>query len=661
MLLRVMLLSVALTWVALAPSAAAAEGDRAVDLLPLPDSGRDRLEPGLADQIERLEDLIDQRLSTSEPTELAETFATLGHLYLYYGMPHPALTCYENARRLDPDKPDWSYYSAFLLEDLGETRRAIELLEEVLRIEPDDPAALLRLGNLYLDADRPDAAGARFRRALELDPGLAAGWYGLGRVAGRRGDHSSAVEHFRKALELQPEADLVYYGLAQSLRRLGRVDEAREALSRRGTRRVQFPDPRVKRLSETTALSSLELVRSLAGDREGVPDEKFRSYALSQLDGVDGAVERLEEMLARWPEERREADRVPRARLHDGLAALLAHQGRPEEARRHLRRALELAPDLTAARSQLADLLARDRRYEEAVELLSTVLERDPGNAGARLERAAARMALGRWREAADDLLAVERVDPTNFEVQGRLATTLERLGQAREAIDHYREAARLEPSVARAARAHTQAAVLLLQTDREEEALSELERAVELDPALLEARLTLAGLLVRKGRPDPALNQFQAALERHPQALEAHLGRATVLLLAGRYPAARSALEESLRALPHPAVALLLARVLTAAPDDSVHDGARAETLARRLDESQPSSRSAELRALAAAENGRFDAAVEWQRTAVERARQAGQNRLAEYLARRLPLYEAGRVWRAGSPAELIVLPGES
>jgi tetratricopeptide (TPR) repeat protein len=634
---------------------------READLLPLPNPDREHLDPQLARQIESLEDLIRQRLPTAEPTELAGTFATLGHLFTYYELPAQALTCYENAHRLDPDNPDWTYYLAFLLDDLGEDGRATDLFEEVLKLDPDDPPTLLRLGNLYLDADRPDDAAKRFRQALEIDFGLAAGWYGLGRVAAREGDDPSAVQHFRKTLELQPEADLVYYSLAQALRRSGRLDEAQDALSHRGTRPVRFPDPRVKRLSEATALSSLELVRALAKDRQGMPDETFRTYALSQLSDVAGAVEHLDRTLAEWPEERREADRIQRGRLHDAVAALLAHQGRSEEARRHLRQALELVPDLTVAQIELADLLADERRFEEAAELLSSALERSPGDVAARLQRAAAYMALGRWQQAADDLFALERVDPTNFEVQGRLATVLAQLGKVPEAVERYRAAARLDPSLGRAARARTEAADLLLQTGAEEEAQTELERAVELDPALLDARLTLAGLLVRRGRLEDALKQFGGALEHHPKALEAHLGRATVLLLAGRYTAAWTALEESFRALPHPAVALLLARVLTAAPDDSVHDGARAEILARQLDENLPSSRTAELRALAAAETGHFDAAAQWQRTAVERARQAGQSRLADYLARRIPLYEAGRVWRAASPAELIVLPGES
>ena len=638
-----------------------ATGERRPELLPLPDPELDRLDPQLARQLEELGELIRRQLPTAEAAELADAFAELGHLYTYYEMPAPALTCYENAHRLEPDNPDRAYYRAFLLADLGENQRAVELFEEVLRSEPDDLASLARLGDLHLDEDRSDTAETAFRRILEIDPRAAVGWYGLGRVAARRGDHQQAVRHFEKTLQLQPSADLTHYSLGQSLRRLGKIDEAREALERRGTGKVSFPDPRVDRLKDATSLSTLKLVRSLAADRNGFPDEKFLNYTLSQLASLQGAVEHLVQLLRAWPEPG-ETDRVERARLHYAVGGLLIHKERPDEAIEHLRTALELQPDLTDARVKLANALARQRRFEEAMEQLSLVLEEDPDHARVRLKRAASAMALGRWEEAAADLFALEDRDPNNFEVRGRLAATLAQLGRTREAVSHFRAAARLDPSGERAARAHVQAATLLLREGDPREALPELRRAVELVPEHLDARLTLAGLLVRQQRYEAALDHFEQLLGHHPEAVPGHLGRATVLLLLGRYPEARAALEESLEALgSQPAVTLLLTRVLAAAPDPSVRDGARAETLARRLDEARPTPRSAEARALAAAESGRFPEAVRWQREAVERARRSGQTGLASYLERRISLFEAGQSWHAGGPGELIVLPGES
>lgn len=627
---------------------------------PRPDLSR--LEPSIVRQVETLQELVEERRKAGAPaTELAETWGTLGHLYTYYDLAEPAEDAYAIAHRLAPEDFRWLYYLGFLVEDLGRLEEAAEHLRDSLALEPGQPAALVRLGRVELALGRPDAAEEHFRRVVEIDDSLAAGWHGLGEVAARRGDDQRAVELFRRALELQPEADLVYYALGQALRRTGDLEAARAALEKRGGRRVSFPDPLVERISDASVISSLDLVRSLAADREGFPDLRFLNYTMSILASVDGVIERMEQELAAWPAERREADRVQRARLHYALGGLLIHRDRGEEARRHLHSALELLPDLTDARVKLANSLARARQLDAAAGELSTVLEADPDHAAARLKRAAVWMGLDRWQEARRDLVQLVETDPGNHEVRGRLALTLERLGRPAEALEHYQAAARLDPDNQRAAGAHLQAAGMLLARERADEAITELQRAVDLDPSLVDARITLAGLMVRSQRFTEALEQFEAVLEVAPEALPAHLGRATVLLLLERYPEARRALEDSRATLPgNPAIELLLARLLAAAPDPAVRDATEAARLARQLDQRRPTPRSAEARALAAAAAGDFPEALTWQQRAVERARTAGQERLAAYLAQRLPLYEAGRPWSPRGPGELIVLPNE-
>src|SRR4029453_11187512 len=60
------------------------------------------------------------------------------------------------------------------------------------------------------------------------------------------------------------------------------------------------------------------------------------------------------------------------------------------------------------------------------------------------------------------------------------------------------------------------------------------------------------------------------------------------------------------------------LARVLAAAPDDRVRDGARALAIATDLLKTQKTPGLAETMAMALAEVGRFDEAVKWQRDAI-------------------------------------------
>ncbi|MCH2365672.1 MAG: ASPIC/UnbV domain-containing protein [Planctomycetes bacterium] len=110
-------------------------------------------------------------------------------------------------------------------------------------------------------------------------------------------------------------------------------------------------------------------------------------------------------------------------------------------------------------------------------------------------------------------------------------------------------------------------------------------------------------------------------------------------------YQAALAVSADRLRTL------VVLAKVYSSHPDNSVRDGREALALARRACELTPSSHPDALDALAAAhaENGDFEAAAAAAREAVAAARKRGATQIAASISRRLRLYEAGRPFRQG------------
>jgi hypothetical protein len=112
-----------------------------------------------------------------------------------------------------------------------------------------------------------------------------------------------------------------------------------------------------------------------------------------------------------------------------------------------------------------------------------------------------------------------------------------------------------------------------------------------------------------------------------------------------GRYGDARQTLEEAVKAHPDQAgLSHALARVLAAAPDPAVRDGARAATIVAQLRRSYQSPALTETAAMAAAGTGQYAEAVRLQRAALAEARRAGQADSAQALQRNLQLYEQGR-----------------
>lgn len=102
------------------------------------------------------------------------------------------------------------------------------------------------------------------------------------------------------------------------------------------------------------------------------------------------------------------------------------------------------------------------------------------------------------------------------------LATTLEHAGDADGALAAYRELAAREP---RGAEGHLGLGVLLVKRGGTEtdEGMLELERALEINPDLYEARVTLGRVLVARGRAAEAVSHLNRAAQLAPGNPEPH------------------------------------------------------------------------------------------------------------------------------------------
>jgi hypothetical protein len=113
--------------------------------------------------------------------------------------------------------------------------------------------------------------------------------------------------------------------------------------------------------------------------------------------------------------------------------------------------------------------------------------------------------------------------------------------------------------------------------------------------------------------------------------------------------------LQEGLEALPQDGqLAHTLARLLASAPEDSVRDGQLAVRLATAVYSIKKIYETAETLAMAHAEAGDFDQAVEIQTGLVARAKTEGDATRLEALELRLVSYQRREPWRAVSPAEI-------
>jgi len=120
-------------------------------------------------------------------------------------------------------------------------------------------------------------------------------------------------------------------------------------------------------------------------------------------------------------------------------------------------------------------------------------------------------------------------------------------------------------------------------------------------------------------------VRRLAIAVRLDPDDESALLDLSIVLADRGRYREALQHLDEGHRRFPdRAATSTTLARLLASSPDRSVRDGQRAFEVATMVYQREPSPAHGETVAIALAELGRCDEAVDWMRRAIEDADRA-------------------------------------
>lgn len=243
----------------------------------------------------------------------------------------------------------WAVLSAAQVE-LGRNQEAAEAAEKAIALGSTDEAVLLSRWQAYRNlGDEVKAAAALAdlekvgRRAEE-----AKRFHNEAVALSKAGDHEGAIAKYREALNLDPGLQPSLFGLANAALKLGKHAEAAAA-----TEVVLKSDPvneQAIRLRYNACLSlgdKAKLSDALVGlaafepkiARNGLLQLAFEAYDANDLSRAKDMFGRV---LALDPD-------YPQA--HYYLGVILAGQGAGTEARRHLERFLQLAPNDAEANS----------------------------------------------------------------------------------------------------------------------------------------------------------------------------------------------------------------------------------------------------------------------------------------------------------------------
>lgn len=186
----------------------------------------------------------------------------------------------------------------------GKLDAAIKTAEQALQVEPDYAIAHYNLGNLYVQRGRFDEAKGHFEAALRRLPNYAEAHSNYGQLLAERGDLAKGMEHFHKAIALNPSLGRAHLNLAVALAKSGRMAEAEAPLQRAAALSPEAAEP-------IYYLGSIYAAQNRYAEAEIAFNQALQ----------------------------RRADFIP---AHEGLAQLLALQGKQSQALQHHREAVRL-------------------------------------------------------------------------------------------------------------------------------------------------------------------------------------------------------------------------------------------------------------------------------------------------------------------------------
>lgn len=277
-----------------------------------------------------------------------------------------------------------------------------------------------------------------------------------------------------------PDKARWHYGRADSWLRAGEVEkaksEAEKILEEAFSLYMPFRIGHALALKEEYGAAERLLRAALGSEEEPVPYRQDLYYHIGAVLAADGrkdeARDAFEQALNLNPGD---------SRAHNDLAVLLEAAGEYDAALEHYRTAVEANPEFALALSNLGDLLGRMGDVEGAVETFKKALEQDPDNP----------------------------------ELQYNLAVQLTELGEVKEAIGWYKAVLKQAPDDVRTL---NNLGLLLAGQGKTEEAARLFRKALKVAPSYTLARANLGNLLIEGGAFDSGIAVYKAGIELNPE-----------------------------------------------------------------------------------------------------------------------------------------------
>ena len=520
------------------------------------------------------EAVIELRNAVEIDARFGAARAKLAEAYSAQGDGANALNEYVRAADLLPDDLPLQLATGSYLLAARRVSDALARADAVLARDPKNIDAHILRGNALGGLDRLEDALAEIEEALGLDPARGATYTHLGLVESARGQTDAAEAAFNRAVELDPANVGSHLALANFYWAAGRLADAERALAA-----ASALDPDDQGTNRALA------VFSLATGRIGQAERYLKR--LADLSKAPSSMFALAEYY------------IATRRSNDAVTLLepLANAARVAGAKQRLARAYAAAGNTAAAHSLIEEILAAapkdadmlllkaqllldGKRAEEALSLLKRAVDADPRAIGAHYTLGKLHAARGDIQGADAAFREVLRQNPTASGVRVELSLLQLRTGTARDSLTEAEQAVAQQPRDVAARLALVRSMLASRQFDRADRELQALHAAL---PNAAAVHVQLGVLAASRNEAPAARRAFNRALELDPASVEALGGLVALDLNAANYKAARERVDQAI-AQPSVRSEILL---LAARTYGSAKDFASAERVLRRAIES--------------------------------------------------------------------------
>jgi len=349
--------------------------------------GRFLVQSGRAPQAE-----AEFRKAVEVDPENRDVHWVLASYYLVNQRLPEAEQAYKAWAQLDWDKPEGKSRLADFYATIGRFDDAANIYREVVGASPDYTRGRYRLGEISLQRGDAQGANAQVEELLKRNPRDMDALFLRARLRTASGRHKDAIADLKTVLDQEPRSRLGLYFMSEALYRDGQLEQAR---ARAGELERHHPDFLPAKLlqvqinfdsgdADTARRLADELLKRLAETApSGEQTPQFLAdVRLNALVLRGKANLRLGQAAAARADMEAARAAAPNSPLvHVNLADVAFADGRRDEARQHLERALALDRANFQALQAIVNLSAAEGRLPEARARLEQLIAEQPQSA----------------------------------------------------------------------------------------------------------------------------------------------------------------------------------------------------------------------------------------------------------------------------------------